>query len=225
MPINKQVLAEVKSEALGDDDIRRFLGNPNANIIDYSKLDGYDSIDALLPNVGDYCIILYEDSQNHGHWTAVNKFANKVGGRKGYHKPRLDEDEFVLPFSESKGYEQWGFGKPMESKEPIIQFFDSYGGRPDSQLKWVGEPMREELGQKYPLLTMMFDKCSYPVYYNDVEYQKESPNISNCGRHCVNFIKASLEKGYDLRQYHEWMKACCKKLNLDYDGVVSVLIE
>jgi len=225
--INKEALAEVKAEALGDDDIRRFLGNPDAKIIDYSKLEGVPSIDALLPNPGDYCIILYEDSQNHGHWTVVNKFARKVGGRKkGYYKPRLEEDEFVLPFSESKGYEQWGFGKPLEnSRQPIIQFFDSYGGKPDSQLKWVSEPMREELGQKKPLLTMLFDKCPYAVYFNDVEYQKESPNISNCGRHCVNFIRASLEKEYDLRQYYEWMKACCKKLNTDYDGVVSILIQ
>jgi hypothetical protein len=34
-----------------------------------------------------------------------------TGGRKSYHKPRLEEGEFVMPFSESSGYEQWGFGK------------------------------------------------------------------------------------------------------------------
>lgn len=170
-------MREVKATSLGDDDIRMFLGNPK--IITYAELANANSIDEVLSN--DYVILLYEDSPNHGHWTAVNKINN------------------------------------------TIQFFDPYGGKPDSQQKWVPMEMRKELGSDKPYLTRLFDKCPYPVEYNDVKYQKESPMINNCGRHCCNFIKAG-KKGLDLTGYYKWMKECSKKMKLDFDGVVCALI-
>ena len=170
-------MQEVKATSLGDDDIRMFLGTPK--IITYAELANANSIDEVLSN--DYVILLYEDSPNHGHWTAVNKINN------------------------------------------TIQFFDPYGGKPDSQQKWVPIEMRKELGEGKPYLTRLFDKCPYPVEYNDVKYQKESPQINDCGRHCVNFIKAG-KKGLDLKGYYKWMKECSKKMKLDFDGVVCALI-
>ena len=171
-------MQEVKATSLGDDDIRMFLDNPK--IITYAELANANSIDDVLLN--DYVILLYEDSPNHGHWTAVNKIND------------------------------------------TIQFFDPYGGKPDSQQKWVPMEMRKELGEGKPYLTRLFDKCPYPVEYNDVKYQKESPQINDCGRHCVNFIKAFKEKGLDLQGYYKWMKECSKKMKLDFDGVVCALI-
>jgi hypothetical protein len=61
---------------LGDDDIKKIL--PDAKIIDYEQLKNYSSIDELLPNNGDYVILLYEHEQNSGHWCCISKFNDKI---------------------------------------------------------------------------------------------------------------------------------------------------
>ena len=53
--------------ALSDTDIRHILGH-DTKIIKYSELAQFTDLDQLLPNPKDYCIILYEDSVDHGHW-------------------------------------------------------------------------------------------------------------------------------------------------------------
>jgi len=178
--MDKQELLQEESEPFGDDDIRRHL--PHAKIMTYKELAKYDSLDALLPKETDYAIILYEDSPNHGHWTALSKH------------------------------------------DAAVEFFDSYGGYPDSQQKWVSKQEREELGEGKPFLSLLLNTCPHDVRYNCVKYQKDDPRVADCGRHCVNRIKCLLEKGYNLNEYKKWMDACRKKLNLDYDGVVTTLI-
>ena len=61
------------NKALSDEDIQRILGG-DAKIIKNSKLSHLYDIDQLLPGDKDYCIILYEDSPNRGHWTALLKY-------------------------------------------------------------------------------------------------------------------------------------------------------
>lgn len=178
--MNKHQLLQEESVPFGDDDIRRHL--PNAKIMTYKELAKYASLDALLPNETDYVIILYEDSPNHGHWTAITKHDKEA------------------------------------------EFFDSYGGYPDSQQKWVSKHVREQLGEGKPIVSRLLDTCPYDVRYNHVRYQKSDPRVADCGRHCVNRVKCLLEKGYNLDQYKKWMDACRRKLDLDYDGVVTTLI-
>ncbi len=62
--------------ALGDDDIKEVL--PDAKIMDYEQLRDYNSIDELLPNNGDYVILLYEHQQNSGHWCLVMKLNDRI---------------------------------------------------------------------------------------------------------------------------------------------------
>ena len=82
------------NKALSDEDIQRILGG-DAKIIKYAELGQLNDIDQLLPNEKDYCIILYEDRPNRGHWTALLKYNN------------------------------------------LYEHFDSYGVKPDSELKWI----------------------------------------------------------------------------------------
>ena len=58
---------------LSDDDIRTLLGS-GVKIIKYGDLSDYDDLGALLPSPVDYCIILYEQSPNSGHWTGLLKY-------------------------------------------------------------------------------------------------------------------------------------------------------
>ena len=62
---------------LSDDELKTILGN-NLKIIMYPDLAKYSSIELLLPNPNDYCIILIVESETKfsisGHWCALLKY-------------------------------------------------------------------------------------------------------------------------------------------------------
>ena len=58
---------------LSDTDIRRILGE-DTKVIKYSELAPINSLHELLPRPIEYCVILYEDSPNHGRWIALSKY-------------------------------------------------------------------------------------------------------------------------------------------------------
>ena len=60
-------------KALSDEDIGTILGT-DAKIIRYSELRHIDDLDELLTKYIDYCIILYEDRPDRGHWTALSRY-------------------------------------------------------------------------------------------------------------------------------------------------------
>ena len=60
-------------KALSDSDIRRILGH-DTKIIKYSELAQFTDLNELLPNPLDYCIILYEDDVDRGHWVGLSKY-------------------------------------------------------------------------------------------------------------------------------------------------------
>lgn len=104
-----------------------------------------------------------------------------------------------------------------------INFFDSYGGAPDSQLKWTPMEERQELGQAEKKLTQLLKGSGYKVNYNPVKYQEKGSDIQTCGRHCCMRIKQMLE-GKDLDDYLKFMNNAKKSYNMDYDEVVSFFI-
>ena len=63
-------------KALSDSDIRRILGH-ETKIIKYSELAQFTDLNELLPNPLDYCIILYEDDVDRGHWVGLSKYDGK----------------------------------------------------------------------------------------------------------------------------------------------------
>ena len=60
-------------KALSDSDIRTILG-ADTKVIKYSELANIGSLDELLPRLVDYCVLLYEESLNRGHWVALLKY-------------------------------------------------------------------------------------------------------------------------------------------------------
>lgn len=108
--------------------------------------------------------------------------------------------------------------------EPYCEFFDSYGGRVDSQLGWVPCPIRKTLNQCRPYLSDLFNKSKYEIVYNPIKYQGESDDINTCGRHCVWRVK-NLLKGSNLHRYFKMMKDAKNKSGLSYDEIVAELID
>ena len=62
---------------LSDTELKVILGK-DLKIVMYPDLAGYSSIEELLPNPNDYCIILIVESETKfnisGHWTALLKY-------------------------------------------------------------------------------------------------------------------------------------------------------
>lgn len=104
-----------------------------------------------------------------------------------------------------------------------IEFFDPYGGSPDTQRKWVPDPLRKLLGQGRPFLTDLLDKSNYPILYSHIKYQGEGKDINTCGRHVCNRI-LRMKEGLNLNDYFKMMKNIRMKSGLDYDAIVSELI-
>jgi hypothetical protein len=67
---------------MGDHDIHKYL--PNARIFTYPQLAPYEDIEDLLPTNNTYFIVLYLDSPNTGHWTAVLRYDNKIENFDSY---------------------------------------------------------------------------------------------------------------------------------------------
>ena len=66
-----------------------------------------------------------------------------------------------------------------------IIFFDPYGSRPETELNYATEHLKEITNAKEGLLYRLFDQNEYPIRYSNYDFQKWSPKISTCGRHCI----------------------------------------
>jgi hypothetical protein len=64
---------ELIESPMSDGDLRKVLGN-DVKIVRYSDLSSLKSLDRLLPNTTDSCILLYETQPGVGHWTALMKY-------------------------------------------------------------------------------------------------------------------------------------------------------
>jgi hypothetical protein len=162
---------------LDDSDIRHNLG-ANAKILKYNELAGINSLDELLPGRKSFCVILYLDSEQSGHWVAVTRNASGV------------------------------------------YFFDSYGGAPDSQLRWVPEATRDSLGVDGNYLTTILRTATQPVYYNKHDYQSDKDGVATCGRWCCLFIK----KGMNCEDFYYFIQQQERKYKLNGDMLVSKLM-
>ena len=66
-------ITKLINKALSDADLQRILGD-DAKIIKYSELSHLNDLDELLPKDKDFCVVLYEERVDQGHWTALSKY-------------------------------------------------------------------------------------------------------------------------------------------------------
>ena len=87
----------------------------------------------------------------------------------------------------------------------IIEWFDSYGMRPDGQFTYINTIKKNLLGQGGNMLTKLLkngkDK-NQTVFYNKRRFQVTDNNINTCGRWCVARILA-MRVGYELDDFIE----------------------
>lgn len=74
--------------------------------------------------------------------------------------------------------------KTFDKKGPVIEFFDPYGGFPDSQRKYIPELFRKMSNQNVPHLSYLLLNSPYELSYNQYPFQKMGNGIKDCGRWC-----------------------------------------
>jgi hypothetical protein len=100
------------------------------------------------------------------------------------------------------------------------EFFDSYGGQPDSQLKWNSKDKNKKLGQSQKKIVDMFNKFGGRAVYNPVSYQSNNEDVNTCGRHCT-FRILNMKQGKDLDDYYKYMKQLKSHSGKSFDEVVA----
>jgi hypothetical protein len=98
-----------------------------------------------------------------------------------------------------------------------IEYFDSYGYKPDYHKKSIDKKFIIESGQYKNILSLLLYKSNKKIYYNEVPFQLKKNIISTCGRHvCMRILCRHLT----LEQYQ---KEVLKK-NRKTADILSVII-
>ena len=73
-----------------------------------------------------------------------------------------------------------------------LEFFDSYGLKPDGPRKWLSADELFQLKETRPLLTNLLKDAQergWNLEYNDHKLQGAGHNVDTCGRHCAVRLK------------------------------------
>jgi hypothetical protein len=99
-----------------------------------------------------------------------------------------------------------------------IEYFDSYGEKPEGPRSWLSQEQLDRLGQSEPYLLDLLRKSGYRVYYNTYPYQSDKNDINTCGRWTVarlickdlsnkefyNAVKQDM-KDKNIKSFDDWV--------------------
>ena len=87
-----------------------------------------------------------------------------------------------LFLTESKTVGHW---LCMFKRDGYIEYFDSYGEKPEAQRGWLSQSELEDYDEAIPSLFYLLKQSRYKVFYNTYPYQKDKKDINTCGRWCA----------------------------------------
>ena len=104
-----------------------------------------------------------------------------------------------------------------------IIFFDSYGGKPGNQLKYIKDSYRKETNQIANHLAKLMYYSNYDeLHYNQFKFQRMKKDINTCGRHAGLFLRFDKMP----EEYKDIMDDLIDKLNIgsgNYDELSNLL--
>lgn len=94
--IDFEALDERIKTPMSDGDLERYFGSGvESEVMTYSQLANYKTIDELLPNAFDFRIILVEQMRNKGHWLLLLKYNNIIEDFDSYGKGIEPQRNFI----------------------------------------------------------------------------------------------------------------------------------
>jgi hypothetical protein len=78
-------IEKVATTPMSNFDIKHYL--PDVRIVPYNELPKYGDIERLLPTNGSYLVLLYQDSENSGHWCGMCRYMDCVEFFDSYGNP------------------------------------------------------------------------------------------------------------------------------------------
>ncbi len=157
---------------------------------------------------------------NLGSGTKILKY-NELGSIQNIDELLQKDKSFIIVlFLDSPNSGHWC--SLLRNKGSLF-FGDSYGGAPDSPLKWVNESVRDELGVDGAYLSALIRKSGLPCYYNKFDYQSNRANVATCGRWCCLFVKCGL-KNMNFEDIYYYFLQYKKKMGIsNNDLAISAL--
>jgi hypothetical protein len=127
----------------------------------------------------------------------------------------------VLLYLQTKNSGHWTC---LSRHKDTVEFFCSYGSKPDEPLSWIPKETAEELGVARGLLTELFDNDkSFKKVYNHIDYQNDTDtSISTCGDWVILRLK---HRDIDLNHFYLLMKQLKAKYKLDFDELSVAILE
>jgi hypothetical protein len=103
----------------------------------------------------------------------------------------------------------------------ILEWFDSYSGKPDSELKYISPEMKAQLNEKTHYLTRLL-KTKLPnqkIIYNKKKLQTLKDGINTCGRWTIARL-IFFKRGYNLNDFLEYLDKIAVQTGKPYDIIV-----
>ena len=94
----------------------------------------------------------------------------------------------------------------IKHDDGVIEYFDAYGNKPDTEKKWITPEQVEKLGMTENYLSNLLQKAyedGYKIIYNPHKLQSDKRNVNDCGRHVVCRL---LFKDLSLENYIKYIK-------------------
>ncbi len=119
------------------------------------------------------------------------------------------------------GSEMNGHWVCLTRYDKTIEYFDSYGGKPDTPFNWPTTNFKDN--PRY--LTELLNKTKLHIVYNTIDFQSKRQAISTCGAFCCFRILLLIEMNCNLEKSNLMLETL-KQSNpeMSYDDIVTVYI-
>ena len=123
----------------------------------------------------------------------------------------------IILYMTGEGYGHWV--ALFKTDNGPIEFFDSYGYFPDSELKFTNPEYNSHMIIEYPFILKLLYDTEYPIEYNEHKYQSKKDGISTCGRWCAFRIRY---KWMSNDEFFNFIKRLSKYFNIkDKDELIA----
>jgi hypothetical protein len=110
-------------------------------------------------------------------------------------------DNIIILYRTTKRYGHW---VSLLNYDTHIEYFDSYGTKPDYELELSYETLRHTKGETVPHLTSLLNDAQNiykkKIIYNNIQLQEFHKDVNTCGRYASLRIKL---RHIDLRKFQK----------------------